>query len=443
MARQGGEGGQGSHGASCPGPGSSQNIYAARLRERSGCGGDLWSYSSPMRLLYKWRAFKPCLPIPLFSFLTFSFAMPVSAGHSCAEVCRALRDIMRDDASAVTAQALVFSFGEEEAMWKVARGGHADVARALLCLHPVANSPPLQPPSSNDYTIGIQEVEVTCLARPSCSANALWKNVDGSGVFIREGPQIGSAGPGGPLTGHRLAHLQILPIGCPGGGQTPLHVASERGRLGVVKALLEAGADRGHQDQFRRTPLHSAAFGNHPESLAALLDHHHHLGKPSSSSPSAGRTSISLSAGLDVLSIADAGGGGVTSTRSRKELDDLKFQNEEDEERKYQAAFVNRCKTNDETALYTAASRGSVASVRLLLARDADPNLCNASGMGPMHVAADLGQVEVIVALLEDGRASRDCRDVHGATPVEDASRWNYPVRSPRHAAIVALLDSH
>ena len=41
-------------------------------------------------------------------------------------------------------------------------------------------------------------------------------------------------------------------------GQTPLHLASQVGRLYVVRMLIERGADVSAQDKDSQTPLHLA-----------------------------------------------------------------------------------------------------------------------------------------------------------------------------------------
>ena len=43
-------------------------------------------------------------------------------------------------------------------------------------------------------------------------------------------------------------------------GNTPLHIASERGNLEAVKILLDHGASGGAQNQKLKTPMHLAAL---------------------------------------------------------------------------------------------------------------------------------------------------------------------------------------
>jgi ankyrin repeat protein len=57
------------------------------------------------------------------------------------------------------------------------------------------------------------------------------------------------------------------------GQHTPLHVASRTGQPGVVRALLEAGADPHALTTSGATALHLAAGAGSTEAVAALLDH--------------------------------------------------------------------------------------------------------------------------------------------------------------------------
>ena len=57
-------------------------------------------------------------------------------------------------------------------------------------------------------------------------------------------------------------------------GRTPLHVAAGAGELGVVKLLLEHGADSEARDpEFHATPLQWAEFLHHPAVVDHLAEH--------------------------------------------------------------------------------------------------------------------------------------------------------------------------
>ena len=55
-------------------------------------------------------------------------------------------------------------------------------------------------------------------------------------------------------------------------GQTPLHLAAERGNLAVVRLLLGAGTSLEAYDQHGTAAIHLAAANGHAATVALLLD---------------------------------------------------------------------------------------------------------------------------------------------------------------------------
>ncbi len=51
----------------------------------------------------------------------------------------------------------------------------------------------------------------------------------------------------------------------------PLHAACKNGKLEIVKALVEAGADTGRWDARGKSPVHHAAYNGHKEVLVYLI----------------------------------------------------------------------------------------------------------------------------------------------------------------------------
>ena len=56
-------------------------------------------------------------------------------------------------------------------------------------------------------------------------------------------------------------------------GWTPLHEASNHGRLGVARELLRAGADCNAQGLDNNSPLHDAAINGHAEVSSTAVSH--------------------------------------------------------------------------------------------------------------------------------------------------------------------------
>lgn len=88
-----------------------------------------------------------------------------------------------------------------------------------------------------------------------------------------------------------------------------------------------------------------------------------------------------------------------------------------------------------ETALFTAcvARRGITAEI-LLTRGGADPTLCNADGVSPLHVAASLDSERIVRALMGAG-ASAKARDEEGDTPL------HWAIREHAERAARAIVD--
>jgi uncharacterized protein len=56
-------------------------------------------------------------------------------------------------------------------------------------------------------------------------------------------------------------------------GERPLHIASSRGNVEEIAALVEGGADLDSAGDLGNTPLHEAVSQNHIEAVSYLLKH--------------------------------------------------------------------------------------------------------------------------------------------------------------------------
>lgn len=123
-------------------------------------------------------------------------------------------------------------------------------------------------------------------------------------------------------------------------GWTPLHLAAFFGRLGIVEALLESGANLNvvSRNSLRNAPLHAAIAGNHSDVALLLIER-----------------------GADVHA-ADAGG---------------------------------------HTPLHIAAENGSLPVVRILVERGADPRAVDAEDRTPLARAAARNHTAIVDLLVE------------------------------------------
>ncbi len=70
--------------------------------------------------------------------------------------------------------------------------------------------------------------------------------------------------------------------------------------------------------------------------------------------------------------------------------------------------------------MFVASEKKMSSSLKLLLDKGADPLVCNDADSSPLHVAANLGNLEEVKLLLKAG-AKVKVRDDRGETPLIDA----------------------
>jgi ankyrin repeat protein len=122
-----------------------------------------------------------------------------------------------------------------------------------------------------------------------------------------------------------------------GDGSSPLHEAALKGDSGMVKVLLEYGADVNALSKDGRLPLHDAALGGNAEAVNALM-----------------------SSGADV----------TAQTRREKQ-----------------------------TALHIAAAWGRIEVIKLLISAKAPTSIKDAAGRTPLEEAVTNAQAEAVAVL--------------------------------------------
>jgi ankyrin repeat protein len=221
-----------------------------------------------------------------------------------------------------------------------------------------------------------------------------------------------------------LLQAGVAPNTCTVSGEPLIALAVQDGHIAMAAELLRAGADIQARDGLARTPLHRAAgLPERGKTAGAVASVRWLLGRGASvtARDEQGRTPL-------FWSILNPPVVELLATR----------------------ASVNLRDNHGQTALYVAAQVGRARSVRILLARGADPNTADAFRTSPLH-AAVLGcaqfmqqklspafpnkarwrreheqeYIETIRLLLRHG-GRRQARSSEGLTPLDIARKYRY-----------------
>ena len=143
-------------------------------------------------------------------------------------------------------------------------------------------------------------------------------------------------------------------------GNTPLHVAAEKGHVEIAKLFLEHGADPNAKEKLGgETPLYWAVSFDHTDIAKLLLKH-----------------------------------GADPNNKSKRYIEDGR------------------------AVLHLAVHTGDVDLMRLLLEKGANPNVRDRYGYTPLHIAALRGFPQVVELLLKYG-ADPNARNADGKTPLD------------------------
>ena len=155
--------------------------------------------------------------------------------------------------------------------------------------------------------------------------------------------------------------------------QSHLWVAASGGKVAVVTALLEGGANVNQTNNCGNSPLHQAAINGHEAVVAILLD----IGANVNQADISGWTPLLFAArnGHATVVTALLEGG----------------------------ANVNQADNRGISPLHTAAHNGHKAVVSVLLSKGANVNQADSSGQSPLHLAVINGHESVIAILLDIG----------------------------------------
>lgn len=173
-------------------------------------------------------------------------------------------------------------------------------------------------------------------------------------------------------------------------GNTPLHLASARGHVGIMEKLLKKEASNNVQNKLRLSPLELACERGRTKAVRALL---------AACSPSirtAGFLKAAAARNLDAVNLLlDAG------------------------------ADMNATTSSGNTALHHSAFNSDAKVVQAFLTRRAQLNPLDARGRTPLIDAASQNAVECVKMLVDAG-ADVDVRDDEGITALFEAAKGGH-----------------
>ncbi|XP_078435400.1 ankyrin repeat family protein [Wolffia australiana] len=204
--------------------------------------------------------------------------------------------------------------------------------------------------------------------------------------------------------------------------RTALHFAAREGKINVCKYLIEElGLEVDIKDEEGETPLIHACRQEQLETVRYLLDR----GADPSASSDLGATSLHHSAGtgnIELLNLFLAKGVNVNShcdsgtpliwAAGHDQVEAVKVLLNHQ-------ANPNARTDDDITPLLSAVAAGSVSCLKLLIESGAEVNIM-AGGATPLHIAADIGNSDLISILVKAG-ANPNAEDEEGFKPIQTA----------------------
>jgi len=280
---------------------------------------------------------------------------------------------------------------------------------------------------------------------------------DGANVAIRDSYK---RTPLHYATTKEVAALLMLDINAiDQSGNTPLHLAVDRGSQDIAELLIANGARVNARNANGQTPLYRAIAIGHNEIAALLINN----GTDVNNIDGSGTTPLHKAAHygtVEILKLLIAKGAeiNIQDNQRKTPLDiavDLKLQdtvallisknpdvNSEDKEGRTllhiavdfkledvakqliaKGAFVNAKNNLLQTPLHLAVAQGSQDIAELLIANGARVNARNANGQTPLYQAIAIGHNDIAALLIKNG-ADVNKRDMCNTTPLHKAAHY-------------------
>jgi ankyrin repeat protein len=199
--------------------------------------------------------------------------------------------------------------------------------------------------------------------------------------------------------------------------ETPLIIASRKGRFMVVQVLLKHYASVNATNSTGWTPLHLASWSGYPEIARVLLEHGADVNLKDMTGMTPLRMLSQHSGNLEVAQML-LEHGADPNTQSRNDTDSLYMAFEKGRPGLAQLLLKHGADPNardiyGRTLLHVCSRKGDWKVARELLKLDVDINSRDNQGRTPLQVALEKGRKEVVRLLLEHGTESTS--PLHGA----------------------------
>ncbi|XP_067097132.1 ankyrin repeat domain-containing protein 6b [Osmerus mordax] len=212
-------------------------------------------------------------------------------------------------------------------------------------------------------------------------------------------------------------------------GRSPLHLASYKGHIEVVRILLKAGCDLDIQDDGEQTALHRAAVVGHTDVLSALVQEGCALDRQDKDGNTALHEVSWHGFSQSVKLLVKAGANVHAKNKAGNTALHLACQNGHAQSSKVLLLGGSRPDSKNhvgDTCLHVAGRYNHVTMIRILLGAFCSVSERNKVGDTPLHVAAALNHKKTVRLLLEAGTDGSILNNA-GQTALDQAREHNNP----------------